>query len=354
MKVFIKISVRFLAIAIFLVISNFIYEAYFLEADIQKHSSVINKVRAVQDSCEVIYLGESSNTAYSWSDTDVRSISEMMGAYFPGIKTGAISKGAWHAGNYLTLLRNIPEDSKIKTVVVTLNMRSFNAEWIYSRLETAINKSMVLLQPRYPLINRFCLSFKAYDVKNKNERNAQVRRKMRNDKFDLPFDFSYDNVADWEADVWEMGSYNKDGTRDISKNKMASIYVKTYAFQIDPDNNPRIDDFDEIVHLAKERNWNLVFNLLAENHEKAKELIGDTLVYFMEYNRKLLTDRYTSMGVVVVDNLYAVGDSSFYDQTWTTEHYDQKGRKTVARNVAEALKKFYPNQFVEHDSILIK
>ena len=48
------------------------------------------------------------------------------------------------------------------------------------------------------------------------------------------------------------------------------------------------------------------------------------------------------MGVKVVNNLESVSDASYLDRNWTTEHYDEAGRKTIAKNVAGGLKDLYP------------
>ena len=109
--------------------------------------------------------------------------------------------------------------------------------------------------------------------------------------------------------------------------------------------NPRIADFDNIVELARKKGWKLVFNLMAENVEKAGELVGEDLLFLMDENRKLLLNYYGSKGVMVVDNLNCVEDEQYIDQNWTTEHYTEKGRKTVARNVAGAICSLYPEEY---------
>ena len=100
-----------------------------------------------------------------------------------------------------------------------------------------------------------------------------------------------------------------------------------------------------IVEMARERGWKLVFNLMAENMEKGGELVGEDLIFLMNENRKLLKERYGSRGVLVVDNLDAVEDAQFIDRDWTTEHYAEQGRKTIARRVAEELQRWYGDQY---------
>ena len=153
---------------------NYLYKYTYYEKDIQTYSDVINDVRkVVRDSCEVVYVGESSNTNYREDDIDKRSISAFISDYYPSIKFGDITKMASHAGIYYVLLKNIPEQSAIKTVIVTLNLRSFDANWIYSNLETPLQKSIVLLKGYPPLLGRFLLAFKGYDIKNEEERVKQ-------------------------------------------------------------------------------------------------------------------------------------------------------------------------------------
>lgn len=332
-----------LLLILILVGVNYIYKIFFLEADLQQHSPIINLVRnVVDDECSVIYLGESSNITTRENDLDKRPISDFISDYYPTIKFGTITKEASHAGIYYELLRNIPENAKVKTVIVTMNMRSFNANWMYSDLETPLQKSMVLLKDYPPLINRLLLSFRGYDIKTTKERQEQYQNRWKNDLIILPKPFPYKNVIEWDHGMAKKGIRNQKGTIDESLTALACNYIKTYAFQIDKETNQRIMDFDNIVQLAKERNWNLVFNLMAENTQRAQELVGDDLVSLMKQNRDLLIKRYHKNGVIVVDNLENVPDEEYIDRNWTTEHYAENGRRIIAKNVAEMLKPSLP------------
>ncbi len=339
MSIITKIIIRIIYLIIFLVVSNYVYKVYFFEKDIQQYSDIINLVRKVPDNADIVYLGESSNTTVRGDDKDKRAISTIIADNFPKLKIYDITKPASHADVYKVLISHIPKTNKLKTLIVTLNLRSFNAQWIYSDLETAIQKSLVLLRPYPPLINRFMLSFKAYDIKTKKERERQFKHKWKHDKYNLPFKFDFDNLKDWEGYVWHKGVLNPDGTKNFELKNLTCHYIKAYAFQIDTLKSPRIKDFDQIVEIAKKRNWKLVFNLMAENTQRAKELLGNDILYFLEYNRKLLIDYYQRKGVTVVDNLNSVENEQFIDQDWTTEHYAEKGRQTIATNVTDTLMK---------------
>lgn len=212
------------------VLSNWVYSKWFYEADLQAHSDVINLIRAVPKNADIIYLGESSNNTFLGDDMDKRPISAFIGDHFPTLNTHDITKHAAHAGVYKVLLNRIPEDNEVKTIVVTLNLRSFNAQWIYSDLETALQKSLVLLKPYPPLFNRFLLSFKAYDIKSEQDRKKQYHKKWRTTIFELPFDFPFRNVTDWDAHVWKNGIKNPDGTLNDDLKALVCHYIKAYAF----------------------------------------------------------------------------------------------------------------------------
>ena len=197
------------------------------------------------------------------------------------------------------------------------------------------------------MFNRFLLSFKAYDIKTDNERAREFKEKWRKDEFHLPYDFKFKNVIEWDNWMVSTGINDTIGNYDKKQTELACNYIKTYAFQIDTLNNPRIKDFNDIIELAHKRKWNLVFNLLAENTEKAKELAGKDLIYLIDENANILEEYYKRKGVTVVNNLNMVESEQFIDQNWTTEHYAEKGRKIIAQNVAEALKEWHADYFTK-------
>jgi hypothetical protein len=276
---------------------------------------------------------------------DKRYISDFIADYFPDLKMGNMTHNASHAEIYYELLRNIPPDAKVKTVIVTLNMRSFNADWIHSKLETPLQKSLVMLKDRPSFWNRFLLSFKGYDIKTEKERSKPIDRERKRLILYLPYSDRYTTVKEWDKAMATEGIKTEDGNYDYVLTPLACHYIKTYAFQIDTLTNPRIKDFDKIVNLAKQRNWNLIFNLMAENVEMADSLVGKDVIFFMEKNRDILVERYQRKGVTVVDNLSSVEDKEYLDRDWTTEHYAERGRKIIARNVAQSLKTLYPNDY---------
>lgn len=295
---------------------NCVYAKWFYPKDLKTHSEMIElSWKAAEDSLQVVYLGESSNKTYAYSDKDKRKISEMVAEGLPELRCGDITKEASHAEIYYYLLKNIPEENHIETVVVTMNLRSFGPYWIYSTLETALQKQLVLMKGYPPLMGRALLAFKAYPIHTNSEWNQLADKEFKTAKLEFPYQ----------------------GNRDQAMTELSSDFVKNYAFKIH-DDNPRVKDFDRIVKLCEKRGWKLVFNLMAENVDKAEALVGSDLVLLMRENAKYLEERYEGIGVRVVNNLEVVRDQDFIDKNWPTEHYDEIGRREIATNVVNVLK----------------
>lgn len=334
-----------------LLLLNWVYSKWFFEKDLRKHSDIVElSWKVVDDSCRIIYLGESSNNHFGDEESNRMKISDFTSDYFPMVRMGDLTKEASHAQTYYYMLKHVPASSSVETVVVTMNLRSFGPLWIYSKLETALRKQLVLLEDYPPLVNRFLLAFKAYPVKTEEEWDAMVHEHWRTDTFNIP-NFPWRTTADWDYGLFTYGWYDAQGQRDWDVTALACHYIKIYAFRIDG-NNPRVSDFDAIVTLCRERGWNLVFNLMAENVDKANQLVGKDLMLLFKLNHDFLLQRYGSLeGVKVVDNLSLVRDINFIDQNWTTEHYYEEGRRIIAGHLAQALREYYPEDYRDPETL---
>ena len=333
-------------VLVMLLVLNWVYSKWFFKKDLVEHSDIVEMSwQVTDDSCRIIYVAESSNNHFGDDETNRRKISDFIADYFPTVKMGHLTKEASHAQTHYYLLKQIPKEAAVETVVETMNLRSFGAGWIYSDLETALRKQLVLLEDYPPLVNRFLLAFDAYPIKTKDEWNALVMEHWKTDPLGFPYDFEWDNTHQWDSAMAWRGWHDENWNYDPKKTELACHYIKNYGFQI-TDDNPRVKDFDAIVKLCRERGWNLILNLMAENVDKANELVGKDLMYLMKQNHDYLLNRYGHLeGVTVVDNFNLIRDVNFIDQDWTTEHYYAEGRQIIAEQVAEALKTYYPDQY---------
>ncbi|MFT4522449.1 MAG: hypothetical protein ACI8ZN_001399 [Bacteroidia bacterium] len=332
-KLLLRIPLIFFAMVIF----DLAYVRWFWMDDIKKEAPVLNDVLALQDSCQILYFGESSNFSYHPTRDSLHDrISDFISYHLPNKRLGTVNSSAYHAGIFVPLIQQIHKDSKVEAIIVTMNMRTFDQAVRHSELESSLRKAAVMYAPRPPLLNRLLVTLNYYDNTSAVDRDFEMWKDWTYDTLksnDTSIRFEPNTIRRWCEVIKFPDSF---GTEYMPKRALADHYIKAYAFQID-DENPRVKDFDRIVAIAQEKNIKLVFNLLAENVEYADSLVGKNLVWLMQQNRDFLVDRYSKRGVLVVDNLQAVGGYHYTDQVWTTEHYDAVGRKIIAQSVADSM-----------------
>ncbi|MCE3228226.1 MAG: hypothetical protein K0S32_2777 [Bacteroidetes bacterium] len=340
-----KIIIRIFALVIIIAGLNLIYNFTFYKKDLEEKCEQVVELRKKQPDTDIFYFAESSNFNVREDDSIKQSISEITNFFYPSLKITAINKPATHGGIYRHWLTHIDlTENKPKAVIITLNLRSFDANWIHSKLETPLQESVVLLKPYPKLLNRFLLSLNAFDNKTEQQRERDMIKEWETTQLEFPFPFKYKTVTEWDYHM-AQGTYTKpDGSWDAEKITLACHYVKTYAFNI-KENNPRVKDFDFMADWCHKNNVNLYFNLLAENLQYADSLVGKELVFLMKQNRDFLVNRYNKNNCKVIDNLEAVPGKEYTDQNWTTEHYSYKGRMAIAKNLANGLRTQFNNYY---------
>lgn len=329
-------ALRLVLVITVVLIANNIYEVTFWKSDIAKHGDILENLWQVSDDADAIYFGESSNFHGTLTDSNQFAISTVIDQQLPNLKVDVVHNSGIHAGTYFAVIQNIPEDSKVKYLIITMNFRSFTANWRYSQSENYLAKTERMIEPGLPIFNRFMVSLKAYDYKSSAERTAQIQEEWRK-PLGIP-NFEFDNVAQWDSAMAWQTWMNENPNLNKDNIGLACHYIKNFAFNIDPLTNERIHDFDKIMELANQRGYQVIFNLLGENVEEGRKLVGEDLIKLMENNRAYLVDRYTEKGAVVVDNLYNIPDSCFVDRDWPTEHYNQTGKNKIAKSVVKAIK----------------
>ena len=342
-----KVTIRICALLLLFGGLNLIYNHTFYEKDMRAFAPEDLRIKQSNDSCDVYYFGESSNVTYKPDDSTKASISTLCQLFYPNLKIININKYATHAGIYKYWLKQIPiHQKKPKAVIVTMNLRSFDAAWIHSKLETSLQQSLVMSKPYPHLINRFILALQAFDNKTEEQREKEMLDEWKSVPLKFVTPFKYKTVREWD-DAMANGGYTlPDGTWDTKKIELACHYIKAYAFNLNAE-NPRVKDFDDIAEWCQHNGVKLYLNLLAENISYADSLVGKELVFLMRQNRDFLKQRYQNNNCVFVDNLERVNGLDFIDQQWTTEHYNAKGRMLVAKALAEALKTQFNESYIK-------
>lgn len=331
------IAIRVIIVLLSLFGMNKVYSVLFYEEDLQKFAPIINEIRAIPHSAKILYIGESSNITSHRSDPDKRPISALIGRHYPEGLVTHLTQPAGHLGIFYAMLQAVDPKTEIETVVLTVNLRSFNAEWKNSQLESNLQKSAIMIGPEAPLYKRFLLSFKAYSNESDAIRERIIHEHWKAHKLDVSTNFPYKYMLDWR-DAYEKSH--------ISNKSLGAEFITTYAFSIN-EFDERFNELDKIIDLADKRGWKLLVNILPENIESAEGFVGTELVSLMEKNVAVITEYLTQKNVPFVNLNKTLPNKYFMDKEWPTEHYVYEGRKIIADQLAAALSKWYPDQYIE-------
>ena len=138
-----------------------------------KFSPVAGKLDSAFLSGDVVYLGESSNTSFNpWTDTFGYSVSEFLQMYLPQNRVRGVSHDGYHVGLFSQMLGLMPahwSDSSRKTVVITVNMRSFGPSAMFNGNEASNQQEAIFYSHRMALLNRVFVSLHHYDSRDARE-----------------------------------------------------------------------------------------------------------------------------------------------------------------------------------------
>lgn len=331
MKTITKLALKFLLLAGVLALLDVVYRYTLYPKDLEENCTLMQRsMMPVEQNADVVYLGESSNHAVADDEEDKRFISDMLQDLLPDHRIANLDKDACHAGIYYDILRNIPAESPVKIAVITVNMRSFTAEWIYSDLEVPLRKEQVMMKKAPALFKRMLLAFKGYSHWTEEERGLMVVEALNNQRVNYP-GVPWKTASEWDKAVADR--LIAQGVSDDTVS-LATHYVKCFACDVDAD-NPRIRDLDRIAELCQKRGWHAVFHILPDNEEQMAVLVGPELVEVLRRNGDFVEKRYKALGVTVVNNQGTVCDADFRDRDFPTEHYRQNGRQTIASAIAK-------------------
>lgn len=328
-----KILYKVILFCVLAVAINIIYSYTLFPADFIKYSPMLHQCRNVASGTDVVYLGESSDMTVANTDSSQKRISQLIAFYKPDIKLVALDTYAVHAGIYKEWIKQFNELNKPKSIIVTMNLRSFGTQWIYSPLETPLAKSVKMTATPICGVNRLLLSLRSWDDKTSIQREKAMKKSWRKSRLRGQNTLRYEYAKQWD-DIMasRLLLEENQNKQDSAIILLGCHYVKAFAFNI-YENNIRLKDFDEIVKWGKKNNVKIYFNLLPENIKQAEFLVGKELVYLMRRNRDYLAQHFNNKGAIVIDNLEIADSEDFIDKNWPTEHYNDKGRIKIAKNI---------------------
>ena len=342
-----------------------------------KFSPVAGKLDSAFLSGDVVYLGESSNTSFNpWTDTFGYSVSEFLQMYLPQNRVRGVSHDGYHVGLFSQMLGLMPEhwaDSGRKTVVITVNMRSFGPSAMFNGNEASNQQEAIFYSHRTALLNRVYVSLHHYDNRDSREMERAKTQWFRTRDLRIGGgagqhygsthggpglhaageEWFYHNTVKWWLRDLQRQFAPVSGDADLARvMPMAEAYLKEFAFLLDEE-NPRVKALDAIVEKCKREQVNVVFVLLMPNYDHANRLFGEELTQLMDYNMDFLRKRFAgwekeykqgnfNVGYVDVPRAYGdwAGGEHYTDQWYPTEHVDAHIRQFIAKKTAEKILAF--------------
>ena len=326
---------------------------------------------------DVVYLGESSNTSFNpWTDTFGYSVSEFLQMYLPQNRVRGVSHDGYHVGLFSQMLGLMPEhwaDSGRKTVVITVNMRSFGPSAMFNGNEASNQQEAIFYSHRTALLNRVYVSLHHYDNRDSREMERAKTQWFRTRDLRIGGGagqhygsthggrglesagekWFYHNTVKWWLRDLQRQYAPVSGEADLARvMPMAEAYLKEFAFLLDEE-NPRVQALDAIVAKCKQEQVNVVFVLLMPNFDHAHRLFGAELTQLMDCNMDFLRKRFAGwekeynkgdfkVGYVDVPRAYGdwAGGQHYTDQWYPTEHVDAHIRQFIAKKTAEKILEF--------------
>lgn len=339
-----------------------------------KFSPVAGKLDSAFGHGDVVYMGESSNTSFNpWTDTLGYSVSEFLQMYLPQNRVRGVSHDGYHVGLFSQMLGLMPAhwaDSASKTVVITVNMRSFGPSAMFNGNEASNQQEAIFYQDRLALLNRVYVSLHHYDNRDAREMERAKTQWFRTKDLRLKGDlgrhyglthsggdmlsqggeYYYHNTVKWWLRDLQRQFAPVSGDADLARvMPMAEAYLKEFAFLLD-EQNLRVQALDAIVAKCKREQVNVVFVLLMPNFDHANRLFGKELVDLMNYNMDFLRKRFEEwskqynkgafhLGYVDVQGAYGdwAGGQHYTDQWYPTEHVDAHIRQFIAQKTAQKI-----------------
>jgi hypothetical protein len=265
---------------------------------------------------DVVYLGESSNTSFNpWTDTFGYSVSEFLQMYLPQNRVRGVSHDGYHVGLFSQMLGLMPEhwaDTGRKTVVITVNMRSFGPSAMFNGNEASNQQEAIFYTRRLALLNRVYVSLHHYDNRDSREMERAKTQWFRTKDLRLQGGagqhygsthggpglqvtgeaWFYHNTVKWWLRDLQRQFAPVSGEADLARvMPMAEAYLKEFAFLLDEE-NPRVKALDAIVEKCKREEVNVVFVLLMPNFDHANRLFGKELTLLMDENMDFLRKRF--------------------------------------------------------------
>jgi hypothetical protein len=299
----------------------------------EKNHMPLKKIRSIHSEysgqLDVLLLGDSVTERVSSSDKDQRNLGEMLGdAVRHENSYCCMSYSAYNMEiYYLILLACQCMHFKIEKVIIPINLRSFSSQWQNNPLfKCAIH----IREMRRYLQKQGCAG--KYGLIAPPKGIGEFLQEKVSYPI-LPFQTN--------EEFFEKISH-RDGNLDNEAERRKIIFIYNYMFALSS-TNPRLRLMNEICSVASQIGAQLIFYLTPINIEGGRYYVGEDFAKSLELNVRVLQDQFTTAGGCTSfpsrchDYSRSLDSSFFFNKYEATEHLNELGRSTIARNLVDEL-----------------
>lgn len=276
---------------------------------------------------DVLYLGDSTSTYIHPTDTDTRTLGEMVQSFLPGYRLGILAYPASNPEVYLAESFYADKHSKkIEALVIPINMRVFSQEWdsrpvfqfVYSKASLSYYDT-----PVYPFL-RFLITIKAIDL-----------NPISQEEFDNTLIYS-GNTAIGKLIDFESIKY-----LPYSDDNMRRIINYFYMSDLQP-NNRQLLALVKLSDMMKDKSMKLFFYLTPIDYQTGNKFLGDQFTKQLKTNTNVIKTVLAKHGVTVLDLSFSLGSSYFgwkgSQYMYINEHLNNTGRLWLAEHIASEVR----------------
>ncbi len=275
---------------------------------------------------QVIYFGDSSNYQTSPRDPYKRSIDQWIQNYTPQYRLGSMAHAGYasdvflaHA-HYLLKKRPLP-----KAIIVPINLGSFGPVWERNP-QFQFNEEKLILSEN-PLAYVFYRPLKIFKYTDR----------ISQEEFEMTPVYKGRQLIGMVKDF-----YNEDYQKHVTEQKIKNRMAFRYMYALDPQHR-KVKALVEIARLMKKHHIQPIFYVGAIDWETGERHWPDEFLSQVQENVSLLNSQLREENITFVDLSTRLGDEAFIDGDYPQEHINEEGRRLVAKEISDTLKRVLTN-----------
>jgi len=268
--------------------------------------------RALKSDKDVIMFGSSVNDSYAPTDTDMRTIAEMLDSFMGEQSVIGISHGAYQADIYLEYVRYIINSGKKPIIIIPINLRYFSPEWD--------------LRPGYQFEKeRYILNGLPYFGNYKYREITES-------------EFENTTVYNGSESVGKVKDFLDVSRKESDKLSEARKGFVFHYMQPLKANHRKLKSLSKICEIGIKNNLKIVMYITPIDYKYAEQLQIEGFRHQQCDNVSTIKSVLASCEIQLIDLSMALDSSYFFYNIRPNEHLNMRGRREVVKALKSAVR----------------